>query len=131
MTRLGEEFESRFTDFVRLEPCATFISNPLMDVDISDNSEQMGEVFSLSAVDLEMEILSLQNDFQLKSHKSAADFWKFVDAKKYPNISTGAMKCATLFGSTYLCESAFSDMNFIKSKFRTCLTDAHWMTASA
>ena len=31
---------------------------------------------------------------------------------------TGAMKCATLFGLTYLCESAFSDMNSIKSQFR-------------
>ena len=69
LTRLGEEFESRFTDFVRLEPCATFISNPFMDVDISDISEQMGEVFSLSAIDLEMEILSLHNDIQI-SHIS-------------------------------------------------------------
>ncbi|KAF7669603.1 hypothetical protein LDENG_00176720 [Lucifuga dentata] len=35
------------------------------------------------------------------------------------------MKVACLFGSTYLCESAFSDMNFIKNKHRTCLTDAY------
>ena len=124
LTRLGE-VESKFTDFVRLEPSATFISNPFVGVDTSDISEQTGEVFSRSAADLEMEILSLQNDIQLKSHKSVADFCKIVDAKKYPNINTGAMKCATLFDSTYLCESAFSDMNFIQSNLRTCLTDAH------
>ena len=46
LTRLGEEFERRFTDYVRLEPCAIIISNPFMDVDIS---EQIGERFSLSA----------------------------------------------------------------------------------
>ena len=86
---------------MRLEPCATFISNPWVWVWTYDISEQIGEVFSLGAVDLEMEILSLQNDIQWKSNKSAADFWKLVDAKKYPNISTGAMTCATLFGSTY------------------------------
>ena len=125
LTRLDEEFEGRFTDLVRLEPCATFILNFFMGVEISDISEWIGEVFSLSAVDLEMEILSLQNDIHLKSHKSAADSTKRLDAKKYPSTSTGAMKCATLFGSTYMCESAFSEMNFIKSKFRTYLTDAH------
>ena len=35
------------------------------------------------------------------------------------------MKVSSLFGSTYLCESAFSDINFIKNKHRTRLTDAH------
>lgn len=45
LTRLGQEFEDRFTDFVSLEPCVTFISNTFIDVDISEISEQMGEVF--------------------------------------------------------------------------------------
>lgn len=34
-------------------------------------------------------------------------------------------QAASLFGSTYPCESAFSDMNFIKNKHRTCFSDAH------
>ncbi|KAK1881707.1 SCAN domain containing protein 3, partial [Dissostichus eleginoides] len=29
------------------------------------------------------------------------------------------------FGSTYLCETAFSQMKIIKSKYRTRMTDAH------
>ena len=40
----------------------------------------------------------------------------------YSGVSTAAMKVASLFGSTYLGESAFSDMNLIKNKHRTRLT---------
>jgi len=45
--------------------------------------------------------------------------------QKYSGVCTAAKKVASLFGSTYLCESAFSDMNFIKNKHSTRLTDAH------
>ena len=38
-------------------------------------------------------------------------------------------KCATsltaLFGSTYLCQSAFSHMKIINSKFGSTMTDGH------
>ena len=32
---------------------------------------------------------------------------------------------SALFGSTYLCEAAFSDMNVMTSKYRTRLSDEH------
>lgn len=79
LTMLDQEFEDGFTDLVKLELCVTFISNHFMDVDISEISEQMGEVFTLSTVDLEMEIPSLQNDIYLKSQQPGDDF---VDSKK-------------------------------------------------
>ncbi|KAI5621053.1 general transcription factor II-I repeat domain-containing protein 2-like [Silurus asotus] len=53
------------------------------------------------------------------------NFWHLVKTEKYRSLCTAAIKIASLFGSTYLCESAFSDMNFIKNKHRTHLTDAH------
>lgn len=40
-------------------------------------------------------------------------------------ICAAAMKGACLFSSTYLYESAFFDMNFIKNKHRTHLNDDH------
>uniref|UniRef100_A0A1A8V9L8 SPIN-DOC-like zinc-finger domain-containing protein n=2 Tax=Nothobranchius TaxID=28779 RepID=A0A1A8V9L8_NOTFU len=64
-------------------------------------------------------------DFYLKANQSESNFWCLVDTEKYKGVCTAAMKVACMFGSTYLCESAFSDMNFIKSKHRTRLTDAH------
>ena len=55
----------------------------------------------------------------------ATNFWSLVDTEKYSGVSTAAMTVASLFGSTYLCESVFFYMNFIKNKRRTRLTSAH------
>ncbi|XP_067888742.1 general transcription factor II-I repeat domain-containing protein 2B-like [Heterodontus francisci] len=90
------QFTDKICDFKQLEPCVKFTSNPLIKVDI-----------------------------QLKSRYPASDFLSLVDTERYSNIRAAAMKVASLFGSTYLCESIFSDMNFIKSKFQIQLTYKH------
>jgi len=75
---------------------------------------------------MEIELVTLQNDLHLKAYQAAApNFWCLVDAEEYSGVCTAAVKVASLFGSTYLCESAFSDMNFIKNKHRTLLIDEH------
>ena len=125
INRLGQEFEDRFCDFEKLEPCVSFVTNPFMYVDVTSTAEQLSDLFSLSATDVEMEILTLHNDINLKAHQSAPNFWCLVDNEKYSGVCTAAMKIASFFGSTYLCESAISNTNFIKNKHRTRLTDAH------
>jgi len=105
--------------------CPQTLANPFNIVDVTDMSEQLASLFSLSASELELEIINLQNDIRLKAHQMDKDFWKLLDPEKFKNIQTAALKLSCLFGSTYRCESAFSDMNFIKSKFRTRLTDEH------
>lgn len=125
INRVGQEFENRFCDLGKLEPCVSFVSNPFMNVDTTSTAEQLSAMFSLDAGQVEMEIVTLQNDIHLKAHQAAANFWGLVDTEKYSSLCTAAMKVASLFGSTYLCESAFSDMNFIKNQHRTRLTDAH------
>ena len=115
INRFGQEFEDRFCDFEKLEPCVSFVTNPFMYVDVTSTAEQLSDLFSLSAIDVEMEILTLQNDINLKAHHSAPNFWCLVDKEKYSGVCTAAMKIASFFGSTYLCESAFSNMNFIKN----------------
>lgn len=125
INRLGQEFEDRFCDFEKLEPCVSFVTNPFMYVDVTSTAEQLSILFSLSATDVEMEILTLQNDINLKAHQSAPNFWCLVNKGKYSGVRTAVMKIASFFGSTYLCESAFFHMNFIKNKHRTRLTDAH------
>lgn len=74
---------------------------------------------------MQLETVTLQNDLHLRAHQGAPNFWGLVDTEKYRGVCTAALKVASLLGSTYLCESAFSDMNFIKDKHRTRLTDAH------
>lgn len=85
-------------------------------VDITRIAEQLSTTFSLDAGQLEIEILTLQNDLHLKVNLSEANFWCLVDTEKYRGVCTAAMTFACLFGSTFFCESAFSDMNFIKNK---------------
>ncbi|CAI5664988.1 unnamed protein product [Oreochromis niloticus] len=125
INRLGQEFENRFCDLDQLEPCVSFVSNPFMNVDTTCIAEQLSSMFSLDAGQVEIEIVTLQNDVHLKAYQGAPNFWCLVDTEKYSGVCTAAMKVASLFGSTYLCESAFSDMNFIKNKHRTRLSDAH------
>ena len=125
INRLGQEFENGFCDLDQLEPRVSFIFNPFMNVDTTCISEQLSVTFSLDAGQVKIEIVTLQNDLHLKAHQAAPNFWCLVDTEKYSGVCTAAMKVASLFGSTYLCESAFSDMNFIKNKHRTRLTDAH------
>lgn len=64
---------------------------------------------------LDIEIATLQNDLRLKA---APNFWCFVDNKKYKGVCTSAMKLSDLLVQ-FICESAFSDMNFIKNKQKT------------
>ncbi len=125
LIKLGQEFADRFRDFEKLEPCVTFIANSIMDVDINEISGQMAELFCVDPVEMEMELLNLQNDDQLKSQQHSQNFWSLVEPESYKNLCQAALKIIALFGSTYLCESAFSDMNVMKSKFRTRLTDEH------
>ena len=96
-----------------------------MNKDITGIAEQLSATFNLNAGQVEIKIVTLQNDLHLKAHQAAPNFWSLVDTEKYSGVSTAAMKVASLFGSTYLCEWAFSGMNFIKNKHRTHLTDAH------
>ena len=67
----------------------------------------------------------LQNNVQLKSQQNSQHFWSLVDPENYKNIHQAALKMSALFGSTYLCEAAFSDMNVMTSKYRTRLIDEH------
>ncbi|CAB4062794.1 unnamed protein product [Lepeophtheirus salmonis] len=123
MSTLGQELEDRLNDFDKLEPCVAFIANPFMEVDNTEISEKMAELFTVNPV--EIEVINLQNHVQLKSHEHSQHLWSLVDPKNYKNIHQAALVIYVLFGSTYLCEVAFSDMNVIKSKFRTRLTDKH------
>ena len=72
-----------------------------------------------------MEMVDLQNDIELKSRSRDSDFWGLVSKEKYPLLTACALRVNAYFGSTYLCEMAFSQMKIIKSKYRSRLTDRH------
>lgn len=85
------------------------------------------KLFNLSKPLLQMEVIDLQEDISLQMYKTASteEFWGKHVTEKYQNCKKLAINLATMFGSTFVCESSFSKMNFLKNKYRSRLTDAH------
>ena len=127
LCKLTSEFDRRFVEVQRMSQVAAFVSNPFLTTectDIEQLSDKLEDVFAVTS-DIEMEITGLVHNSQLKGRAKDQDFWSSVCREKYPLIVSCVLKLHAYFGSTYLCEMAFSQMKIIKSKFRTRMTDAH------
>lgn len=122
---LLEEFNNRFEEFYKLEKFIIFFINPFAQID--DNVvNKIATYFDISnKEDLELEIINMKNDIELKSHHSEEKFWNLVDKCNYPLLRNCALKLSSLSATTYFCECLFSNMKYIKSKYRSTLTDAH------
>ena len=53
------------------------------------------------------------------------EFWQQVTKRKYPELKKTNARLLSVFSPTYCCESLFSVMKFIKSKYRASLTNEH------
>ncbi len=105
-----------------MECIAAFVSNTFIDVE--QVAAKFQEVFALSS-GVDMEIIDLQNDIELKARSRYSDFLGTFNRKKFPLLTTCTLKVNAYFGSTYLCEIAFSQIKIINLKYRSCLTDRH------
>ena len=75
---------------------------------------------------MEDKLLELAADEGLKRSfetSTLASFWIQVKTE-YPKLSEIALKTLLPFPTTYLCETGFSTMSVIKTKYRNCL-DIH------
>uniref|UniRef100_A0A8P4KFQ5 SPIN-DOC-like zinc-finger domain-containing protein n=1 Tax=Dicentrarchus labrax TaxID=13489 RepID=A0A8P4KFQ5_DICLA len=82
----------------------------------------------LTAEELQMELLELQvySDLHSKFRElTLQDFYRRVPAHRYAKIRKHAQVMLSLFGSTYVCEQAFSLLNLNKCKLRNALSDSH------
>ena len=125
---VSSEFDKCFIDFASVEPSATYMCLPFAtDINVEDIASKIGALFQLDITAVENEMLSLQNDIEIKSKASTEreKIWKLLLKEKYPNTKRCAFYILCCFGSTYLCESAFSHMNIIKSRYRSVMTDQH------
>jgi len=53
------------------------------------------------------------------------EFWRKVTERKYPELEKTSARLLSVFSTTYCCESLFSVMKFVKSKYRASLTNEH------
>ena len=71
----------------------------------------------------------MQEEGGLKGFKrsgvSGIEFWKKVPQEKYPLTKGCAKRLISICGTTYVCESLYTTLKFIKSKYRSELTDEH------
>lgn len=113
MDKLIENFNSRFQQFDELKPSFKLLNTPLtIDIDTVEPKYQM-------------ELCDLQADELFSSSSvTGTELFKTLPSDKYPNLRDFGLKMKSMFGSTYLCEKAFSDMKYIKSKYRNCLSDS-------
>lgn len=133
MNKLKLEFQRRFTDFNKIENVVQLLNNSFSLKPNGVWTSEASDIFKSNKAALQMEIIEFQEDFVLKDIFSKVpdtlecdQFWiKYVSDKKYPELKTLAIKLCTMFGSTYVCEAAFSRMTFIKNRYRSRLTDDH------
>lgn len=74
---------------------------------------------------LQLELCDLQADIFLQRRKEkGANFFKLLAKERFTNLQDFSLKITSMFGSTYLCESAFSGLKFTKNLNRSHLTDS-------
>ncbi|EZA57622.1 General transcription factor II-I repeat domain-containing protein 2B, partial [Ooceraea biroi] len=105
-------FDTCFTCFEKLRTELILFENPLT----APIEEQH--------LDLQDELCDLHNDISLKTVKeTGADFYKILSHSSYPKLRNFGLRIYSMFGSTYLCETSFSKMKFIKNEKRSSLSD--------
>ena len=116
LNALVVEFERRFQDFKNLEPLFNILSSPF-----SAEADTAPE-------DIQLELLDLQANYDLKEKFKSVlllEYYGSLSAAAFPHLKNFAAKIFSLFGSTYICEQAFSCLKISKSKNRSMVTDCN------
>jgi hypothetical protein len=109
---IKQEFNSRFADFEDMRDSIVLFNNPL-GINIEDQPTQF-----------QLELCDLQADPFLQTRvEKGLEFFKFVSFDRFPTLCDFGLKMTSMSGSTYLCESAVSNMTFTKSRYRSSLAD--------
>uniref|UniRef100_A0A6P7GWA0 Uncharacterized protein LOC114347534 n=1 Tax=Diabrotica virgifera virgifera TaxID=50390 RepID=A0A6P7GWA0_DIAVI len=123
---LKDEMYIRFSDFRKFQEPFRLVENTWA---ITTANVAHLSIFGYEARDLKNELIDLQNDTERKSifeekkkEKAHYKFWEAVENDKFPNLIDCAQKILCIFASTYVGESTFSKLKFIKNKYRSRLT---------
>ena len=103
---LLSEFDKCFIDFALVEPIDTYmcLCFPFpTDINVEDIAPKIGALFQLDITAVKNEMLSLQNDIEMKSRASTEreKIWKLLLEEKYPNIKRCAFYILSCFGSNF------------------------------
>ncbi|KAF0752812.1 SCAN domain-containing protein 3-like [Aphis craccivora] len=68
---------------------------------------------------IHLEIIEIQNQTSLKQ------IFTEIPKEDFPATCGLALQISSRFGSTYICEKAFSTLTYVKIKYRSSLTASH------
>lgn len=141
---LIQEFSERFTQFRQFEETLKFILYPdkidfdklnlklfdwfdLLDIEMQLIDFQSSSIWNQKFIDLRKEVEAIENNRLLgkidkKTEDEILTTWNELP-ESFDCLKRLAKAILSIFSSTYACESLFSEMNFIKNKFRNRLTD--------
>ncbi|XP_068235579.1 SCAN domain-containing protein 3-like [Palaemon carinicauda] len=128
--KLINNFKVCFDDFVLGKQLLLFIQNPFLVIDITEFSVEPNLTWKwVDAARILLELIDFQENVALKQvfcDCTPETFWsKEGSPPNFPTLHRLAVQIITMFGSTYCCKSAFSTMNLVKNKFRSCMTNEH------
>ncbi|OCT83876.1 general transcription factor II-I repeat domain-containing protein 2 [Xenopus laevis] len=108
---LIENFNLRFQDFSKINSSFKLYNNPLTTDIISEKMEY------------HMELCDLQADlFFATREELGVPFFRLLPKEKYRNLRDLALRMTSMFGSTYICEKAFSELSRLKSNYRNSIS---------
>jgi len=113
---LNEQFQTRFKDFESAEDRIRIFENPF-----AIKIETLPTEFQLEVI----ELISNNNFKDYFKESSLQQFYAMLPEESFPNLKKHAREMMSIFSSTYLCEQTFSKMKYVKSKYRTNLSDEH------
>ena len=123
------EFQERFSDFSSIDNLLVMVKNPFA-VDAQGMWLQQAATVcpELPKTKLQMQFVNLTADDELKltfNKDYVTNFWIILNGSAFPELKTLALTVCGMFGTTYICEQSFSQMNIIKTKNRSTITNAH------
>ena len=109
-----QDFSDRFQDFEKISKTLRLVAFPHL---VKTESAPMN---------LQMEQVQIKNDEQLEQkfkEENLLETWK--SAIEYPMLRKLARETLVYFGSTCVCEPAFSKIKYLKNEYRTRLLDSN------
>ena len=109
-----DDISKRFQDFQTVMFILKFGENPRPASD--DDLQLIAVQFNLDYQKLKYEMNTYRSELMFNDDPTLKKFYQF------PHLTKAMAHCQSLFADSYLCESAFSKMNFILNDYRANLT---------
>lgn len=117
---LINEFETRFSDFMKHDLAFKFLKNPF-DFD-SAKIVELSEIFEVKRAHIEYDIALIAQESHSKN-ETRVEMWKrLISENSFLVLNDVVPKYVCMFSSTYVCECTFSSLVRRKTKYRTMLS---------